>query len=274
MTFREVLTASHFSGPVLCAGVDPHPEVLADWGCSDSASGVQSFVSLVMTGVLESGVRAVKPQVALFERHGIAGMSALSALLGDLRSAGVLSIGDAKRGDIGSTMAAYADAWLLPGADFEVDALTVSPYLGVGAILPALECGAEHGKGVFVLAATSNPEAPSLQGAVRPSGLSVAQQVVNEVHAFHMDYPNSHSTHGVVVGATVAQNRLGLTLSAVPGMPVLAPGFGAQGVALSDARKLFPASQRLFPVAARSLLTGGPDGFADRIRYASAELGQ
>lgn len=274
MTFREALTASPLSGPMLCAGVDPHPEVLADWGCPDSASGVGTFVSLVMKGILGSGLRAVKPQVALFERHGIAGMSALSALLGELRSTEVLSIGDAKRGDIGSTMTAYADAWLLPGADFEVDALTVSPYLGVGAIVPAFERAAEHDKGVFVLAATSNPEAPSLQGAVCPSGVSVAQQVLNEVEAFHRDFPNTHSTHGVVVGATVDQSALGLTLSAVPGMPVLAPGFGAQGVALSDARKLFPASQRLLPVAARSLLKGGLDGFADRIRNASAELGQ
>jgi orotidine-5'-phosphate decarboxylase len=106
------------------------------------------------------------------------------------------SIGDAKRGDIGTTMAAYAQAWLTPGADFEVDAVTVSPYLGVGALRPALELAAEHNKGIFVLAATSNPEASHLQSSRGRSGDTVARQVFAELEVFHSLHPDTRSTHG------------------------------------------------------------------------------
>ena len=272
MSFANHVSGLVASGPALCVGIDPHPAVLTEWGFQDSPAGLKAFVGSVVAGVRESGVSVVKPQVALFERHGVGGLSALSELLGELRKQAVVSIGDAKRGDIGSTMRAYAEAWLSPRSDFEVDALTVSPYLGVGAVLPALELGAEQGKGVFVLAATSNPEARGLQGARLTDDVTVAQRVVTEVSAFHAQYPESDSTHGVVVGATVDQESLGLALAPVPGMPVLAPGFGAQGVALSRARELFPQSHRVFPVVARSVLTGGPEGFVERINQALQEL--
>lgn len=272
MTFQNLFVGGKRSVE-LCVGVDPHPAVLADWGCSDSPEGLQSFVGRIAVELRSAGVRVVKPQVALFERHGIAGMTALAALLADLRSDGLHSIGDAKRGDIGTTMAAYAQAWLTPGADFEVDAVTVSPYLGVGALRPALELAAEHNKGVFVLAATSNPEASHLQSSRGRSGDTVARQVFAELEVFHSLHPDTRSTHGVVVGATVDQRALGLDLATATGMTVLAPGFGAQGVALADASSLFPHTERLLPVAARSLVSGGADGFVDRIHHARSELG-
>jgi orotidine-5'-phosphate decarboxylase len=272
VTFQDVFTAGSRSVE-LCVGVDPHPAVLADWGYPDSPEGLRLFVGRIVAELGSAGVRVVKPQVALFERHGIAGMTALASLLANLREGGLLSIGDAKRGDIGTTMAAYAQAWLTPGADFEVDALTVSPYLGVGALKPALELAAQHQKGVFVLAATSNPEASDLQSSRGPSDDTVARQVFAEIDVFHSRYPDTRPTHGVVVGATVNQSALGLDLAKAPGMTVLAPGFGAQGVSLSDASSLFPHTERLLPVAARSLVSGSPEGFADRIRHARSELG-
>ena len=271
MTFQDVFAAGSRSVE-LCVGVDPHPAVLADWGYPDTPEGLHLFVGRVAAELRSAGVRIVKPQVALFERHGIAGMTALAALLADLRNGGLLSIGDAKRGDIGTTMAAYAQAWLTPGADFEVDAVTVSPYLGVRALVSALELAAEHQKGVFVLAATSNPEASYLQSSRGPRGDTVARQVFAELDAFHSLHPDTRATHGVVVGATVDQSALGLDLAKAPGMTVLAPGFGAQGVDLSDASSLFPNTERLLPVAARSLVSGRAEGFADRIRHAQSEL--
>ena len=90
---------------------------------ADSGEGLGQFVHTIVPLILDSGCSVVKPQVAFFERHGLAGMRALAVLLGDLRSHGIVTIGDAKRGDIGSTMEGYAEAWLTPGSDFEVDAL-------------------------------------------------------------------------------------------------------------------------------------------------------
>jgi orotidine-5'-phosphate decarboxylase len=222
--------------------------------------------------VASSGVTVVKPQVALFERCGVAGMKALASLLGSLREAGLLVIGDAKRGDIGSTMEGYADAWLRPGSDFEVDALTLVPYQGLGALEPALERAHDHNKGVFVLAATSNPEARVTQSARRDDGHTVAGGVVHDLHVWASQRGFPPETYGVVVGATVDTRALGVDMAALPGMPVLAPGYGAQGAALSSARDDFAGSRHLLPVAARSVLSAGPEGLVQAIDGALAEV--
>ena len=127
----------------------------------------------------------VKPQVAFYERFGSAGYAVLEETIGDLRSAGCLVVSDAKRGDIGSTMAGYATAWLADGSPLLSDAVTVSPYLGVGALRPALELAEETGRGVFVLAATSNPEAVELQSSTGANGRSLAQVIVDEVAGYN-----------------------------------------------------------------------------------------
>ena len=189
--------------PALCLGIDPHPEVLDAWGAPDSAEGLGRFVKDIVPLVVDSGCSVVKPQVAFFERHGIAGMRALGLLLQDLRSSDITVIGDAKRGDIGSTMAGYAQAWLTPGSDFEVDALTVVPYQGVGSLEPALSLAAEHSKGVFVLAATSNPEAWETQRALRSDGSSVAQGVVWDLAQWVAEHPTTTSTHGSTTSSNV-----------------------------------------------------------------------
>ncbi|MDN6332860.1 MAG: orotidine-5'-phosphate decarboxylase, partial [Micrococcaceae bacterium] len=148
-------------GP-LCVGIDPHPGLLADWALTDDAAGVERF-ALSVVEALAGEVAMVKPQVALFERHGSAGMAALERTLAACSQAGLLSLADAKRGDIGSTMAAYADAWLRDGSPLAADAVTLSPYLGFGSLRPALEAAAASGRGIFVLALTSNPEGASVQ---------------------------------------------------------------------------------------------------------------
>jgi len=197
----------------------------------------------------------------------------VAEFLAECRERGIVTIGDAKRGDIGSTMSAYAHAWLSPGADFEVDALTVTPYLGVGALEPALELAATHDKGLFVLAATSNPEAWSLQSAIRSDGHTVAGGVVADVVQWcDQQAPDTTDGIGFVVGATIETHSLGLGLDLHPVRPILAPGYGAQGAVLGQHSQHFPNQRRLIAVVARSVLTGGPQGFVDRVQSAVSEL--
>ena len=149
------------AGP-LCVGIDPHPSLLDAWGLPATAQGLERFA----LGVLEAAAErcaAVKPQVALFEAYGSAGFAVLERVLRESRAAGLLSIADAKRGDIGSTMAAYASAWLSDDSPLAADAVTLSPYLGFESLRPALDLARETGRGTFVLALTSNPEGASVQ---------------------------------------------------------------------------------------------------------------
>ncbi|GAA4859573.1 orotidine-5'-phosphate decarboxylase [Actinomycetospora straminea] len=266
-------------GP-LCVGIDPHPGLLAAWGLDADAAGVERFARGAVEA-LAGHVALLKPQVALFEVFGGAGMLALERVLADARDAGVLTVADAKRGDIGSTMAGYARAWLADGAPLAADAVTLSPYLGVGALAPALDLAVATGRGVFVLARTSNPEASGVQSAqawVAGSGGSargmreVAQSVVDALadhNAAHRDGPGDGAA-GVVVGLTrgTTGRDHGLDLSALGG-PVLVPGLGAQGGTPADVAAVFGGADApdgpggawgpVVPVSAREVLTAGPD---------------
>jgi len=148
-------------GP-LCVGIDPHRTLLESWGLPDTPQGLREF-ALRTVDALGGRVAAVKPQSAFFERHGGAGVTVLEEVLAALRDIGTMSILDVKRGDIGSTMGGYAQAYLLDEAPLAADAITVSPYLGYGSLKPALDLADAAGRGVFVLALTSNPEGPELQ---------------------------------------------------------------------------------------------------------------
>lgn len=244
-------------GP-LCVGIDPHPGLLAAWGLSDDARGLRSFSQTVLEAVAPLAA-AVKPQVALYERHGSAGMAALEELLAASREAGVLSIADAKRGDIGSTMAGYADAWLRDGSALAADSVTLSPYLGFESLRPALDMAAATGRGVFVLALTSNPEGASVQHV--GGGDSVAKGIVEAAAAENQRYAaEALGSVGLVVGATVgtALRDLGLDLAAVHG-PILAPGLGAQGATGADMRATFGAAYpAVLATSSRGILAAGP----------------
>ncbi|OKL49113.1 orotidine 5'-phosphate decarboxylase [Boudabousia liubingyangii] len=247
-------------GPV-CVGVDPHPASLASWQLSDSAEGVRNF-AFEMLNALGDRVAIFKPQAALFERHGVAGMTALADFLGACREEGVLTILDAKRGDIGSTMTAYAQAFMTPGADFEADAVTLSPFLGVGSLQPAFELAAENNKGAFILALTSNPEGASIQHCVSAvDSVSVAARVAQEVQERNnLLSEGAHGSFGLVVGATVgdAARRVGLDFSDFTG-PLLAPGVGAQGAGGKEIREVFGTpAPFVLASASRSVAAGGP----------------
>ena len=243
-------------GP-LCVGIDPHPALLAAWGLNDDAAGVERF-SLTVLEAVGSLAAAVKPQVALYERHGSAGMAALERTLAAASDAGVLSIADAKRGDIGSTMAAYADAWLRDGSSLAADSVTLSPYLGFESLRPALDLAAEYGRGVFVLALTSNPEGASVQHTGGSD--SVARKIVQAAAGENARYPGNLGSVGLVVGATVgtALADLGLDLGSVRG-PILAPGLGAQGATPADLRTTFGAAYpQVLGTSSRDILKAGP----------------
>ena len=171
-------------GP-LCLGIDPHPELMAAWDLPASADGLARFCDVCVRAY--SGFAIVKPQVAFFEAYGSAGFAVLERTIAALQATGVLVLADAKRGDIGSTMAAYAEAWAGDGP-LAADAVTASPYLGFGSLQPLLDVAAAHGRGVFVLAATSNPEGASIQRAVT-DGRTVAQSVVDAAAAVNSAVP-------------------------------------------------------------------------------------
>lgn len=267
----------------LCVGIDPHPYLLERWGLRDSADGAREFGLRVLDAAAGS-VGIVKPQVAFFERFGSAGFGALEAVLGVARAAGLLVIADAKRGDLGTTVEAYGQTWLSPGSPLEADAMTIHAYMGVGSIEAPMALAERHGKGLFVLAATSNPEGVGVQTA-RVSvgshvGRTVASSIVSDVGNWNasQELPPSRSMGaiGLVLGATVDFEKFGIDLSAVaatPASPVLAPGFGHQGARFRDLHALYgPAAPFTVVSASRSILEAGPDGVAEAIRQQAAEV--
>ncbi|MGV9803231.1 orotidine-5'-phosphate decarboxylase [Mycobacterium sp. NPDC003449] len=236
------------SGP-LCPGIDPHPELLRRWGLEADPDGLRAFCDVCIEAFASFAV--VKPQVAFFEAYGSAGFVVLEHTIAALRDRGVLVLADAKRGDIGSTMAAYAEAWAAD-SPLAADAVTASPYLGFGALQPLLQTAAAHGRGVFVLAATSNPEGAAVQRAVA-GDRTVAQSIVDAASEVNRAAGEPAGSVGVVVGATVTEPP---DLSALGG-PVLVPGVGAQG-GRPDTLRGLGGAKLLLPAVSRDVLRCGP----------------
>lgn len=253
-------TAMDDLGP-LCAGLDPHRALVESWGLGYSVAGLERFA---MTCVEAFGghVAVVKPQSAFFEVFGSAGIAVLEHVMSGLRAAGTLVLLDTKRGDIGSTMQAYAEAYLGKDSPLAADAVTLSPFLGYGSLRPALDLAQESGRGVFVLALTSNPEGPQVQHADL-DGRSVAASVVDGAAADNAAAAGRGElgSVGLVVGATVgnAVRDLDLDLLAA-GAPILAPGFGAQGGSADSLHAVFGAAlPNVLASSSREILSAGPD---------------
>jgi len=261
----------------LCVGIDPHPWLLEQWGLSTSASGVREL-GLRAVEATAGAAGVVKPQVAFFERWGSAGFAALEDVLAAARDAGLLVIGDAKRGDVGSTMDGYADAWFSADSPLRVDALTVSPYLGFGSLRGTIDRARQVGAGVFVLAATSNPEArvgqtarvAGADGTSRTLAAGIVDQVRDDDQAAG---ENRLGSVGLVLGATVDLASYGIDTASLTGVPVLAPGFGHQGARVSDLTALYgPAARTVLVSTSRGVLAAGPDGMAAAVRAAAEEV--
>jgi orotidine-5'-phosphate decarboxylase len=238
----------------LCVGIDPHAALLAAWGLDDDVDGLARFADACVEA-FGATAAAVKPQSAFFERFGSAGVAVLERTVAGCRAAGALVVLDVKRGDIGSTMAAYAAAYLADGAPLAADAVTLSPYLGFGSLAPALDLAQQTGRGVFVLAMTSNPEGADVQRA-RTDGRSVAQSIIDRAGERNAGATPTGSI-GVVIGATVREPTL--EFGNLNG-PILAPGFGAQGATVADLRAVFgPVLATVLPTSSREVLRHGPD---------------
>ncbi|RUR01960.1 orotidine-5'-phosphate decarboxylase [Labedella endophytica] len=255
----------------LCVGIDPHESLLAAWALPISAAGARDFGLRVVEAT--AGVAGiVKPQVAFFERFGSAGFLALEEVLAAARASGLVVIGDVKRGEIGSSMAGYAAAWLAEGSPLEVDALTLNPYLGVEDLHETFATAVRAGKGAFVLAATSNPAGTRVQSARSDDGRTLARNVLDDVAAWNATTNDVLGPIGVVIGATVDLRAAGLGDVPAP-LPVLAPGFGHQGARTGEARQIYGnLFEGVIVSESRSLLLAGPDGIADAIVERAAEV--
>lgn len=245
----------------VCVGIDPHSSQLSAWGLEDNLQGLRTF-SLTLVEAMAGQVPVVKPQSAFFERFGASGIKVLEEVLAACREAGLLTILDVKRGDIGSTMAGYAQAYLSADSPLAADAITLSPYLGYGSLAPALDLAKDNGKGIYVLALTSNPEGFQVQHAQCASGKSVAADIISQ--AEHTNKTVSDQGHiadvGLVVGATTgnAATDLGIDFSAFSGS-ILSPGIGAQGATPADIQKIFGKSAfRVLASTSRGISSAGP----------------
>ncbi|MEU3219213.1 orotidine-5'-phosphate decarboxylase [Streptomyces sp. NPDC006971] len=239
-------------GP-LCVGIDPHASLLTAWGLGDDVAGLERFTRTVVEALADR-VAVLKPQSAFFERFGSRGIAVLEKAVEEARAAGGLVLMDAKRGDIGSTMGAYAATYLDPGSPLFSDAVTVSPYLGFGSLRPALDAAVLSGSGVFVLALTSNPEGAEVQRATAADGRPLAQVMLDHLAAEN-EGARPLGSVGAVVGATLGDAGVDLAVNG----PLLAPGIGAQGATPADLPGVFgDAVGNVLPSVSRGVLSRGP----------------
>jgi len=252
-------------GP-LVFGADPHGPLLRAWGLTDDADGLERFTDIVLQAATGT-VGLIKPQSAFYERHGWQGIRALTCLVENARQAGILVVLDVKRGDVGSTNDAYAQAYLGDGAAIEADALTVHPYLGLAAMGAFVDRASQAGACLLVVTRSSNPEGRAVQAAVERSLLDDIR-ILNEKLA-----PGQIGPIGAVIGPAPVDPPLDPRALAAANALFLAPGVGAQGATPEDVARTFAACpERVMPSASRSLLAAGPDVHA--LTAAAAILNQ
>jgi orotidine-5'-phosphate decarboxylase len=227
------------SGPgPLVWGLDPSRTLLEAWGLGDDPDGLDRFAD-VMLDAAAGTVGLVKPQSAFFERHGWRGFRTLSRLIADARSAGLLVVLDVKRGDVGSTNDAYAEAFLGPGAPLEADAVTVHPYLGLAAMDAFVSRAHRAGSCLLVVARSSNPEGRAVQSALDDDGRRVDEGLLCAIGKL-----NRMLAAGEIgpVGAVVGPARIEPELDLASAQALfLAPGVGAQGATPEDVARVFAA---------------------------------
>lgn len=242
--------------PVFCAGLDPSLEILKQWALKPDARGLEAFNDICTEALAQHPV-PVKLQMAFYEQFGARGIAALQNTIRTLKQLGCAVILDAKRGDIGSTAAAYAQAWLGSDSASAVQAITVHPYLGMGALQSFFDAASERDALVFVVVRSSNPEGSELQQAQRADGTSVAESLCDEIAK--INHQHGKAVAAAVLGATLGSEFTSLA-TRLQGAPILAPGIGAQGVTLADFAEVAGThiNQCILPVS-RALLASGPD---------------
>jgi orotidine-5'-phosphate decarboxylase len=230
----RICEASRRHGP-LCVGVDPHVALLPPlFGPAGPDAAARWGLSLIER--CAGRVACVKPQAGLFERWGSRGMAALEQVCAAARDAGLIVLLDAKRGDIGTTAEGYAEGYLGAAASCVCDAITVNPYLGIDSIEPFVSLAEREGKGVIVLARTSNPGSADFQSKLidgRPLYLHVASALA-PMAARLRGADTAWSGLMLVAGATGPQEARALR-EAAPDALFLVPGYGAQGAGAAEA---------------------------------------
>ena len=259
MTFGARYAAALAERGRLCAGIDPHASLLLDWGLNDDLAGLERFALTAVEG-LAPHVPVVKPQSAFYERFGSRGVAVLERVIAESKAAGALVLLDIKRGDIGSTSQAYADAYLDPASPLGSDAVTVSPYLGFGSLTPFVETATKFDAGLFVLALTSNKEGPEVQHATVEDGRSVGRVMLDHLRRLN-ESETPLGSFGAVVGATIdGADGAGVAYDFGFNGPILAPGFGEQGGTPGDLARIFgSANANVVASTSRGLLRKGPD---------------
>ena len=236
----RLVTKIRDSKSFLCLGVDPHLELIPEiFDITINSSNIVGKVKKFCFSLLDVAnglVPAIKPQVALFEQLGPDGMKLLSSLCKHAQSKKILVIMDAKRGDIGSTSQAYANAYLGKNAPFPSDALTVNPWLGIDSLEPFFKKAFETGSGLFILAHTSNKGSKDIQEMPLANNIKCYEHLANILKPVIEKYKGNLglSSIGVVAGATFKEDAI-LLRKTLPSAPFLVPGYGTQGASAQDA---------------------------------------
>ena len=245
--FLERLTLGVQERGPLCVGLDPHlsrmsrrvqeqcKDLSSSSGRKRAAQAIHEW-SVTALEAIHDQVAIIKPQIALYEQFGAAGLEALEEVVARAKKSGLLVLMDAKRGDIGSTAEAYARAILDDSGPFGADAVTLSPYLGRDSMAPFIQRCGEGEKGVFILLRTSNPGGAELQR----DHANVAELVARWVESWNLPLRDSNGFGpvGVVVGATLGEELIAWR-NRLPSASFLMPGFGAQGASAIDCRAGF-----------------------------------
>ena len=267
-------------GNPICLGLDPRIELIPRGEGEDPVSAIRAFCDRVIDLVADK-VAAIKPQAAFFEAWRSRGFEVFEHVCRYARDRGLVVVADVKRGDIGSTAAAYAQAYLSShkGDDPVAHAVTVNAYLGSDGVRPFVDAGAATGRGVFVLVKTSNPSSGELQDKKLSSGRTVCEEMAALVREWNEPLGETgYGSVGAVVGATYPQHLRELR-GQLPGSILLLPGYGAQGAGAADVIPAFDAQGQGALVSASRSLTfpwakegGAPPNWEDRILSAVAEM--
>ena len=237
---NRLVTKIRSSKSFLCLGVDPHLDLIPKiFDVNTKTSNIVGKVEKFCFSLLDAAVGlvpAIKPQIALFEQLGPDGMKLLSSLCKHAQSQNFLVIMDAKRGDIGSTSQAYANAYLGKDAPFPSDALTINPWLGIDSLEPFFKKASETSSGLFVLVHTSNKGSKDIQEISLSTGIRCYEHLANILKPIVEKHKGALglSSIGVVSGATFREESVALR-KLLPNAPFLIPGYGTQGASAKDA---------------------------------------
>lgn len=271
MHFGDALTAAARTKSPVCVGLDPMLGKLPE-GISKDADGVLQFGKAIIDAVAETA-SSIKPQLAYYESMRWEGMKCFWETCTYAKEKGLLVIADAKRGDIGTTAEAYAEAYLYEGSP--IDALTINPYLGSDGVKPFIDLAAKNSKGLFVLVKTSNDSSGDLQDL--PIGDEVVHehlaQLVESWGMHHIGPDTNLSFVGAVVGATFPE-ELKYLRTLMPHIPFLIPGYGAQGGTAEDSKWGFlPDGTGAIVSASRSIIyASDKSDYAEAAGKAAAEM--